>query len=63
MLGGWLIRESMYGTENFSSEDSYAPSGTAKGFAMLGVFILLLLMSLAVTIIQLEGSLDVIFND
>lgn len=59
----WIWREYMYGTENFDSDDSYAPSGMSKGFFMFGSFIVLSLLSLAMIIIQKEGSLSVIFND
>lgn len=53
-LSTWLWRDYMYGEADFDSDDSYAPSGLTKSMYMLGSFIVLLLASLAVAIIDVE---------
>lgn len=54
LLSGWLWRDYTYGGADFDSEYTYAPSGLAKCFYLLGSFIVLLAISLAVTIIDIE---------
>ena len=54
VLSTWLWRDYVYGGADFESEYSYAPSGLAKSFYMLGSFIALLALSLAVTIVDIE---------
>lgn len=52
----------MYSGVDYDSDDAYIPSGMSKSYYMLASFLVLFALSLAVTIIQREGSLDVIFN-
>lgn len=64
VLSVWLLRDYMYGGADFDSEYSYAPSGLAKSFFMLGSFIVLLALSLIVSIISIEqGCLSSLQNE
>lgn len=53
-LSTWLWRDYAYGEADFDSGDSYAPSGLTKSMYLLGSFVVLLLASLAVAIIDVE---------
>lgn len=62
MISAGLWRAYMYSGVDYDSDDAYIPSGMSKSYYMLASFLVLFALSLAVTIIQREGSLDVIFN-
>lgn len=54
VLSGWLWRDYMYNDADFDSDDSYAPAGLTKSMYMLGSFIVLLGLWLAVAIVDVE---------
>lgn len=62
MVSVGLWRAYVYSGVDYDSDDAYIPSGMSKSYYMLASFIVLWTVSLALTIIQQEGSLDVIFN-